>query len=148
MIATLRSAVAQDGEAIFDILSGWIDETPWMPRIHTHEEDRAFGKWLVEVCDVTVAEKDQQVVGFLARQGADIQALYLHKSARGQGLGTALLDHAKTKSAELGLWTFQANTPAQRFYLANGFTENQRTDGQGNDEKLPDIHFQWVRDGA
>ena len=148
MIATLRSAVAQDGAAISDILSGWIDETPWMPRIHSLEEDRAFGTWLVDVCDVTVAEKDRQVVGFLARQGADIQALYMHETARGQGVGTALLDLAKTKSPKLGLWTFQANTPAQRFYLTNGFTEDQRTDGQGNDEKLPDIHFQWVRDSA
>ena len=84
--------------------------------------------------------------GFLSRQAQDIQALYLAPTARGQGVGRELLGLAKEHSDSLGLWTFQANMRARRFYTQNGFIEDQMTDGQGNDEKLPDVHMSWVGD--
>ena len=68
----------------------------------------------------------------------------------GNRLVEALI-HARLKEGEksqietLGLWTFQANLRAQAFYRQNGFVEDDRTDGDGNDEKLPDVHFTWVR---
>jgi len=36
---------------------------------------------------------------------------------------------------------------AQRFYLRHGFRETARTDGASTDEKLPDIHYVWSRNG-
>lgn len=144
----LEPAVIADSTAIATILSDWIDETTWMPRVHTRAEDQQFGSFLIEKCDVTVARSAGDVVGFIALQDSDIQALYLRPDARGCGLGSRFLDHAKSASDRLWLWTFQANHAAQRFYVNNGFVENTRTDGQGNDEKLPDIHYMWKRDAT
>lgn len=116
-----------------------------MPRIHTDAEYRNFGNWLVEVCDVVVAISCNKVVGFLAQQGSEIQALYVESQSRASGVGSELLIHSKSTADRLGLWTFQENLRAQAFYKRNGFTEDARTDGQGNDEKMPDVHMVWTR---
>ncbi len=148
MKVTLKPARKADGAAIGSILSGWIDETDWMPRIHTREQDLEHGCMLVDVCNVSLARSGDQVVGFLARQGDEIQALYLARDARGQGVGARLLEQAKGQAEQLALWSFQANCAALRFYLWHGFVEDQRTDGAGNDEGLPDVHLVWKRNSA
>lgn len=144
MKVQIEPARADDAAAIADILSDWIDATPWMPRIHTRDEDRGFGAFLIEKMAVIVARKGGEVAGFLARDGAVIHALYLAAGQRGRGIGKALLDSAKAGRGRLELWTFQANADAQRFYAREGFVEVEATDGQGNDEKLPDIRMEWI----
>lgn len=139
----LGPARPTDAEAIGTILSDWIDETPWMPRIHKREEEQAFAGDLVARGWVTVARRCGRVVGFIARDGEEIVALYLAGHARGQGIGTALLDRAKRASPRLTLWAFQFNEAARGFYEAHGFRELARTGGARNDEKLPDIHYLW-----
>lgn len=142
----IAMAQPQDAAAIGTILSDWIDETPWMPRVHSHDDEQGFGHMLVERGWTIVAKRAGEVLGFLSREEDEIHALYLHTEARGQGIGSALLDAAKQASPRLTLWTFQANTGAQRFYLRHGFREVERTDGADNDEKLPDIRYHWERD--
>jgi len=144
----LMPAESYDASAISEILSDWIDETVWMPRIHTRDENWGFGKRLIDMMDVTITRTDDEIVGFLARREQEIHALYLTASARGRGIGTALIERAKGQTDCLGLWTFQANVDARRFYIRNGFIEDQLTDGQGNDEKLPDVHLTWTGEPA
>lgn len=145
MTITLQPATLEDAAEIAAILSGWIDETDWMPRVHTKEEDRAFGDFLVTKTDVTVAKGYGNVSGFAAMQGDELQALYVDRAARGQGLGGRLLDHVKASRDNVFLWCFQSNRPARQFYLNNGFYEIGRSDGKANDEKLPDIRYHWAR---
>jgi GNAT superfamily N-acetyltransferase len=127
-------------------MSEFIDETPWMPRIHTRAEDIGFVGSMIARDWVTIALQDEQLVGFLAREGNDIQALYVARHTWRQGVGTALLRYAQDTVTHLSLWTFQANEGAQAFYLAHGFHEVERTDGAGNDEHLPDIRFEWQKE--
>ncbi len=143
MSVVLEPGIAADAPAIAAILTGWIDETDWMPRIHSPASYLGFGELLLVASQVTVARRSGLVVGFLARQGADIQAFYLAPQARGQGIGAAMLEQTKAQVDQLELWTFQANTRALGFYTATGFVEDQRSDGAGNDEHLPDIHMIW-----
>ena len=135
------------------VLGGWIKATPWMPKLHLPVEDVWFCSSLIDTCDVWVlrqpvvigpTETDDTVSGFLARRGDEVQALYLAPDARGQGYGKALLDLAKAVRDRLELWTFQANIRAIAFYRREGFTETARTDGSGNDEKLPDLRLVWI----
>ena len=139
----LGAARAGDAPAIGAILSGWIDETDWMVRIHRREDEERFAADLVARGWVTVARWRGEVVGFLARDGHEIVALYVAREARGQGVGAALLGRAKRRSPRLGLWTFQFNRAARAFYEAHGFVEVERTGGAGNDAKLPDIRYAW-----
>lgn len=138
-------ATPQDVSALAAILRGWILQTPWMPKLHTPAEDMAFLHHLIATQDVTVAHRTGDVVGFVARSGAEISALYLCPTARGQGLGTQLLDRAKAETHRLDLWTFQANSGARRFYARNGFVETDLTDGARNEERLPDVRLIWER---
>jgi len=140
----IRDAHGADAGAVGAILSAFIDDTPWMPRIHTRAEELSFAGLMVDRGWVRVAEVDGVVVGFLALTGGFVHSLYLRSDAQGEGIGRALLDNAKTRSDRLELNVFQANTGAQRFYTREGFTETGRSDGAGNDENLPDITYLWT----
>lgn len=142
----LRAARSTDAGAVGAILSEFIDTTDWMPRIHTRAEDLAHAGKMIERGWVRVAELDGNIVGFSANEGNDLDALYVQAGARGKGVGAALLDDLKQALDCIGLWTFQANVPAQRFYLAHGFVEVRRTAGEANDEGLPDIRYEWQRE--
>ncbi len=146
MSVAIEKAQTADADAVATILSDWIDETTWMPRIHTRQEEVSFGNLLIDEADVTVARHDAQVIGFLARRGGVIEALYVAASARHRGIGKSLLDQAKSAADGLGLWTFQANVRARAFYAREGFREVETTDGAANDEKLPDVRLIWVKE--
>ena len=134
-----------DAGTVGAILSEFVDATAWMPRIHSRAQDIAHAARMIDLGRVHVAEQEGAIVGFYALNGEDLDALYVAAANRGQGVGAALLRHAQDAVDRLALWTFQANSGAQRFYLRQGFAEMQRTDGSGNDEKLPDIKYVWKR---
>jgi putative acetyltransferase len=52
---------------------------------------------------------------------------------------------AQARNAVIDLWCFEENLAARAFYASCGFVEVGRTDGSGNSEKRPDIHFRWTR---
>ncbi len=141
----LRPAVETDAGRVGAILSAFIDDTDWMPRIHTRAEDLSFAGLMISRGWVTVAKGAGVVQAFLARDDDMIHALYVAAGARGRGIGATLLEAAQKETRRLRLWTFQANSGAQSFYLRHGFTEQQRTDGARNDEHLPDIEYLWER---
>lgn len=144
----LRDARSTDAGKVGAILSEFTATTDWMPRLHTGAEDIAHAGAMIERGWVSIAEVDGDVVGFAACDDNDLDALYVTRSARGNGVGTALLQQLKRAHTALSLWTFQANGPAQEFYVKHGFEEQGRTDGTGNDEGLPDIRFQWRKEGV
>lgn len=114
-----------------------------MPKLYSEVETIAFCGAMIDRGWVTVAEAEGRIIGFLARDGEEICALYLSREVSGQGVGTRLLDHAKSCSRRLSLRALQANASALRFYRREGFVEVGRGDGTGNDEGLPDVAFLW-----
>lgn len=147
-MTVLRAARSTDAGTVGGILTEFAATTEWMPKLHSGAEDIAHAGAMIKRGWVTVAEASGEVIGFAACDGADLDALYVAGAMRGQGVGTALLQHMMGQHDRLSLWTFQTNEGAQRFYLRHGFTEVQRTDGATTDEKLPDVRFEWQRKGA
>ncbi|WP_415921262.1 GNAT family N-acetyltransferase [Tateyamaria sp. SN6-1] len=145
-VLTLRAAQPTDAGATGAILSAFAEGTRWMPRLHTRAETISFTGSMIERGWVEVAEQDGQVLGFIARDGADVHALYVAPDRCGCGIGAALLHRAQDAVDRLNLWTFEANTGAQRFYARHGFSEVRRTDGD-NEEGLPDILLRWQKEG-
>ncbi len=138
----LRPARPEDAPALARILGDWVRETGWMPVLHTREEDEGFLRRLIAETEVTVA-KDGAVLGFLAREGEEVRALYLAPEGRGRGVGRALLDGVKAGRGRLWLWAFEANARAVAFYGREEFRVVERTDGSGNEEGLPDLRLAW-----
>jgi GNAT superfamily N-acetyltransferase len=143
--AFLRAAQPTDAGATGDILWRYLSDTSWMPQLYTAAETIGFCGLMIDRGWVTVAMVNNRVEGFIARDETEIHALYLNPKVVGKGIGKQLLCDAKERSETLELWTFQAATGAQRFYLHQGFVETKRTDGARNDENLPDIRYLWTR---
>lgn len=142
----IRAAQPTDAGAVGAILSAFIDLTEWMPRLYSRAEELAFAGLMIERGWVIVAQPaDHEVAGFMAREAGYIHALYVAQGWRGQGIGRAMLDHAKARCAVLELRTFQQNIDAQAFYARQGFRAAETGDGTQNDEGLPDIRLIWER---
>ena len=83
-------------------------------------------------------------VGILVLNGEWVDQLYVEPAMTGRRIGAQLLSVAKReRPAGLRLRTFASNTPAQRFYERHGFVETDRTDGEDNEERAPDILYTW-----
>ena len=66
----------------------------------------------------------------------------------GRGIGSALLDRAKTRRPDgFSLWTFQQNDGARRFYERHWLRVIRLTDGQENEEKTPAALYAWRSGG-
>ena len=143
MRSLLRPANALDAGTTGWILHRFALDTPWMPVLHSEAEAISFCGVMIDRGWVTVAETEGRVIGFLARDGAEICSLYLAPESCGKGIGKALLQQAKAAQPHLWLQAFEANTGARRFYQREGFQETARSDGGGNDEGLPDVRMAW-----
>lgn len=116
----------------------------FLPRLHTHDEDRAFVRDLVDRHEVWLAAEQGRVVGFAALSTAKVEQLYVHPEHQRRGVGAALLAKAKERQpAGFTLWVFQQNEGARRFYEASGLELVELTDGSGNEEKTPDARYEW-----
>jgi GNAT superfamily N-acetyltransferase len=141
----LRRARPDDAAACAAVFNDWVDATEWMPRVHPHEDVmRYYFDHVLAHCEVTVAEVEDRVRGFLTLDCEGLIAgFYLAPELRGRGIGHAMLATVKARAAgRLRLWTFVANEGARRFYAREGFVEAVRTDGD-NEEGLPDVMLEW-----
>jgi GNAT superfamily N-acetyltransferase len=118
---------------------------PWLPVIHSFEETvRLFGDFVIPNQIVFVAKLDEGVVGFIAIEGEWVEHLYVAPGHQGIGIGDALLHKAKELRPEgLMLWTFEGNHRARAFYERRGFVAIEFTDGSRNEERTPDVRYQW-----
>ncbi|EST37717.1 hypothetical protein N566_11495 [Streptomycetaceae bacterium MP113-05] len=146
----VRRAVAADAEAVAGVwLRSFAAALPGVRRAH---DDDGVRWWIrdvvVQELETWVATDDDRVVGMLALDGAELEQLYLEPQWRGRGVGDRLVALAKRRRPEgLGLWTFQVNGPARRFYERHDFTETDRTDGARNEEHEPDVRYVWQPGG-
>ena len=137
----IRRGELRDAAPCAAILNAWIDDTPWMPRMHPAESvDRHYREFVFTRREVWVA--GDPPVGYIALAPEDSEITSFYAAVPGNGTGKALLDHVKGSFGALSLWTFIANEGARRFYAREGFREVERTEGD-NEERLPDVKCAW-----
>lgn len=139
----LRSATPEDAAAIARVHRLAVRVSlPFLPELHTAEEDLWFVRERLSVDNtIWVAEVGGEVAGYIAFHPGWIDHLFVHPDHQGAGLGPALLDKALEDGSERQLWTFQQNTRARAFYEKRGFVVADFTDGDGNEEKMPDVRY-------
>jgi len=136
-------AIDEDAAEISQILEDWAASNREIPLVHNVEERADYGRWLLEHTRVTMIHNSSGVVGFLALEKHIIQALYIKKDFQGFGFGQAAIKFAQKQFKELRLWVFQSNIGAQKFYQRLGFQIVEKSDGEDNDYRLPDIFYCW-----
>ena len=120
---------------------------PYLPDLHTPDEDLAYFHGVAfPGSTFWLAEARNQLVGFAAARDEWLDHLYIEPAWHGRGVGSALLLAVQEGRLRLDLWTFQQNAAARRFYERRGFRPIEMTDGSGNEERVPDIRYRWIRD--
>lgn len=85
--------------------------------------DETISRWRSFPGQILVAEQAGEIVGFIAFDETELQALYVLPKYHRQGIGQRLLQAA---GAVACLWVLKENYAARRFYEACGF----RVDGE------------------
>jgi GNAT superfamily N-acetyltransferase len=121
---------------------------PFVPEVHPlHEVEAYFAGPFFAKAEFWLAEDEAgAALGYIGFRPDFIEHLFILPGAQGRGLGVTLLEKAKHGATTLSLWTFQQNHRARRFYERHGFKVVVETDGQDNEEKLPDVLYRWVTD--
>jgi len=142
----IRRATADDVDAVAALFRRSFGTLDFLPTLHTPEEDREHLAGVVAEQDVWVAEDDGRVVGFLALKGDHGTFFYVDPDAHERGHGSELFEEAqRARPGGFDFWVFQANERARRFYEKRGCIPLEFTDGAGNEEKTPDVRYEWRR---
>jgi GNAT superfamily N-acetyltransferase len=123
---------------------------PFAPSVHSESDVRRWVRTsLLPTNRVEVWEEKGNVVAVLATSVEPtcswIDQLYVLPGWNRKNIGTGLLLHAhRVLSKPIRLYTFQQNTGARRFYESHGYTAIEFTDGQANEEKCPDVLYEYA----
>jgi GNAT superfamily N-acetyltransferase len=118
---------------------------PWLPVLHSEEEDRLYFAGAIGASDVLVVRREGEPIAFIALRDDMVAHLYVRPEFQRTGIGSALLEAAKShRPSGLRLWVFQRNEGARAFYARHGFAEVELTDGSANEEREPDVLLSWV----
>jgi GNAT superfamily N-acetyltransferase len=135
----IRRATAGDVEEIVAIFEPSFALLDFLPQLHTHEENLGFFARCVREAEAYIFDR-----GFAIVDGDWLTHLYVHPEAIGTGVGHALFEHvAALRPDGFQFWVFQQNERARRFYDAHGAVAVEFTDGSGNEEKTPDVRYEW-----
>ena len=124
---TLRAGQPADAPALGRILWRARRQSDWTPHSFARGDCTEFCARMIARGWVTVAQMRKRPVGFLARDGAEVCALYVARLARKRGIGAALIHEAQADQSELWLQCWADNRAARAFYAALGFAETDRT---------------------
>ena len=151
---TIRPATHVDAEQVASVyIASRKAFVAFAPLAHGDDDVRGWiSNVLIPAGGVTVAVADgsrEAVVGMMAVSQQDgvawIDQLYLHPSAVGRGIGSRLIESAKHSfGSPIRLYTFQDNAGARRFYERHGFRAIKFSDGADNEERCPDILYEWA----
>ena len=143
----IRRATEADAAEVSRVFVAARDEMTYLPRI-VDEHRPLLGGWFIDREAIFVVEEEGRVLGISGVHEGELTHLYVAPEAQNQGIGSALLEHAKAESPDgLYLWVFQKNAGARRFYERHGFRLVELTDGSGNMEREPDARYEWTSAG-
>ncbi|MBY8342755.1 GNAT family N-acetyltransferase [Streptomyces sp. KC 17012] len=145
-LVTIRRATARDAPDAADVwLRSFAAALPSVVRPRSDDDVRNyFREVVVPLRETWVADAESGIVGVMVLHDGELSQLYLAPDWRGRGLGDRFVALAKERNpGGLGLWAFQVNGPAQRFYERHGFVAVTYTDGSSNEEREPDVRYEW-----
>ncbi len=82
--------------------------------------------------------EDSQILGFMSLQKNNLTALFVEPEVHGRGIGTKLLDHAKSNHESLSLAVYEKNGTGVNFFTRRGFAvmQSQKDPHTGQSELI------------
>jgi GNAT superfamily N-acetyltransferase len=172
ILVDIRQAMAVDAQAIADIhVASWQSAYAGiMPAsfLTALSVDKRASSWRDALesgrLRVALAYTTGQLAGWVAygkcrdtdkdASWGEIEAIYLHPSRYGQGIGALLMDHAGRSLGEMGyrhvsLWVLTNNCRARTFYERAGFAADDKTkEFELGGAVLCEIRYQRPMDGC
>jgi GNAT superfamily N-acetyltransferase len=139
----IRRATDDDVEEIVAIFEPSFALLDFLPQLHTHDEHLAYFGRCVREHEAFLLGR-----GFAILDSDWLTHLYVHPDEIGTGVGHALFEHVKTLRPQgFQFWVFQENERARQFYEAHDAVAVEFTDGSGNEERAPDVRYEWQPSG-
>lgn len=93
--------------------------------------------------EIFIYENNQTIQGFIGLMDDYIAGIFIDSRCQSQGIGKALLDHAKKVHSNLSLQVYKNNEGAVRFYVREGFSlvKEQMDENTGEIELV----MAWVK---
>jgi GNAT superfamily N-acetyltransferase len=141
----IRAAGPEDAEAIARIFrESRAEAMPWLPLLHHPDDELEYFRGLIGTIEAVVFEREGVVAGFAILNGDELDAFYVSPAHQRAGVGAALFRHVQEQRPErFGFWVFRDNARARRFYESHGARPLYETDGSNNEERAPDVRYEW-----
>ena len=114
-----------DSEDLGRVLDVWYAASklahPFLDEDFLSRESERIATHHLPSAQTWVFEQGNVVVGFIALMGNEVGAIFVDPDFHGQGIGRALMDHARSIRDVLELDVFKANSIGRKFYKRYGF---------------------------
>lgn len=80
-------------------------------------------------------------LGFIGLNESHVEMLFIEPDRRGEGIGRALLDHARSSRGQMSVDVNEQNPEAVGFYLHYGFIQTGRSPLDGEGRPFPLLHL-------
>ena len=108
-----------------DVIEAWYQASliahPFLPDTFLAQEKVNLREIFLPRAQTWVCEKQGQVVGFMSLAGNEIGGLFVHPNWQRHGVGTSLVNNARSLHSILELDVFEANSLGRSFYASYGF---------------------------
>ncbi|HEX5014775.1 MAG TPA: GNAT family N-acetyltransferase [Candidatus Limnocylindrales bacterium] len=143
----IRRATPADAGRMAEVWLASFKATYSFPLAHSDDEVRA---WIASDLSrrdetfVAVEPDRDRVIALMSLKDNDLDQLYVDPAWLGRGIGSRLVELAKERRRDgFGLYTFQVNDRARRFYERHGLVATWFGDGSANEERQPDLRYEW-----
>lgn len=139
----IREFTANDLDVVMKI---WLDTNTnahdFIPASYWQGNFEEVKRMLPEA-DIFVYENNNAIQGFIGLMENYIAGIFIDSNCQSQGIGKALLDHAKEIRSELSLQVYKNNAGAVRFYVREGFQQvKEQTDEHTGETELV---MEWTK---
>ena len=118
----IRRATPDDAETVARInRESRAEAMPWLPDLHTPEEDVAWFRGLL-AGEAWIFEEDGEPVGYAGMKDGELHDLYVAPDAQRRGVGGALFAQVQAAYPDgFRFWAFRDNTGGFELSLRLGF---------------------------
>ncbi|TBW57720.1 N-acetyltransferase [Marinobacter halodurans] len=139
----IREYTQADVDQILEIwLSASIEAHHFIEPEFWHSTINDMRDVYIPASETFVLESERTVIGFHSLNGENLAAIFVAPELQGKGIGTALLDNAKSRRKNLRPTVYRENISSVRFYEKHGFNSagEQMDEHTGHPELIMAYH--------